>query len=139
LRVNRLRGALATAVLLFLAAIGFAASAQAYNFLYDTPAGRSWTQMDNDIQRLKNQIPADGGPRTSAEGARRVALMRDMARRYRDGITLFQNARPVTNIRAEEQRWYDYMQRSCGIHSQEWDQNADTIQRITDGLRRVGK
>jgi hypothetical protein len=95
--------------------------------------------MEREIQEQRNRLPADGGPRSSAEGERRVAVMLDIARRYRNGIVLFRNASPVTAIRAEEQRWYDYMAHSCGIHANGWTNNANDMQRIADNLRRAGK
>ena len=133
-RMIVVRGALTA---LLMAAL--AATVQAYNFLYDTPAGRTWSQMERQIQTQKNSLPADGGPRNSVEGQRRVSVMRDIARRYRDGIGLFRSSNPVTNIGAEEKRWYDYMAHSCGIHADGWDRNANDMQRIVDALRRQGK
>lgn len=122
----------------FLLAFG-TASSNAYNFLYDTPTGNTWQGMEKNIQDLKNQLPADGGPRSSVEGQRRVNVMYRIVDVYGRGITLFRSATPVTKILEEEKRWYDYMAHSCGIHAQNWTSNAHDMERITENLRLAGK
>jgi hypothetical protein len=48
-----------------------AISCDACNFLYDTPTGNTWQLMEKNVHDLMNQLPADGGPRSSAEAQHR--------------------------------------------------------------------
>lgn len=116
-----------------------APQAEAVNFLYQTPTGNTWQRMTRDYQDLRNQIPADGGPRTSAEGQRRINIMNQIVNLYDRGNSLFTTAQTVTGDPTSERRWYNYMSRSCRIHSGNWQKNIRTMQGITNSLRRQGR
>ncbi len=116
-----------------------AGQAEAVNFLYQTPTGNTWQQINRECNNLRNKLPADGGPRTSAEGQRRVNVMRQIVTLYDRGNTLFSRARTVTKQREAERRWYNYMANSCRIHASNWNKNAQHMLRITNSLRKQGR